>query len=619
MFRITMVFLRIFSLRKSVMPERNTLFRNSVKGITLIESLVGMTVFLIIALSVYQSFARFLEFMQASRTRTTATALANEQFEIIRNLPYADVGLVAGIPLGKIPHTQTVTRDNIDFVVSTFIRNIDDPFDGTISSTPSDLSPADYKLAQIEIVCPSCRNFSPLRFTTYVAPKNLETASNNGALFVRVFDANGQPVQGADIHIENNQVNPPIVIDEISNNQGELQIVDAPPGVEAYEIQVSKSGYSQDQTYPVGAFDNPNPTRPHATVALQQVTQTSFAIDTTSVLETSSLTKTCAPVSNVDFLLKGSKLIGMNPDVLKYDQVHATDGSGETTIADLEWDTYNLSLNDALYDLAGAIPLVPLSLTPNTAQELKLIVAPKDPNALLVTIKDAGTQLPVSGAQVRLESAGYDETLITGRGFLRQTEWSGGAGQEDFLDPARYFDSDGNIETGNPAGEFHLAKVFSDYAPAGVLTSSTFDTGSASNFHNIIWQPQAQPLETGLDSARFQIATNNDKATWNFLGPDGTSGTFYTLADTNVNSLHNGDRYLRYRVFLQTADVAFTPTVADAAFTFTSSCVPPGQVLFGNLGAGDYTLTVSHDDYQSFNNDINVSASWQQYEVTLVP
>jgi Tfp pilus assembly protein PilE len=620
---------------------------SSQKGFSFIEVLIGVAVFIIIAVSIYQAYVRVMEAVQVSRAKTMATALTNEQFEIIRNLPYADVGVVAGIPSGKIPHTQTLTRSNISFAVETTIRNIDDLFDGTIGGSPNDLSPADYKLVEITISCSSCKNFQPLRFTTQVGPRNLETASTNGALFVQVFDAMGQPVQGANVHIENNQPVPPpppgcgdgtcngtetcatcpadcgtclpIVIDDTTNNDGMLQIVDAPPGIEAYEINVSKSGYSEDRTYLTGAPENPNPLKPHATVALQQLTEISFAIDRTSTLDVSSLTQTCAGVGGVNFSLQGSKIIGTTPDVLKYSSSHVTDGGGRETILNLEWDTYNFSLNDLTYDLAGAIPLAPLILNPNTNQDIKFIVELKNPLAFLVTVKDAGTQLPLSDASVQLQGTDYDTTLITGRGFLRQTDWSGGSGQENFIDETKYFTSDGNIEVADPVGELRLRKVFDQYESAGYLISSTFDTGSPSNFHQIMWEPQDQPLEAGLDSVKFQIATNNDKTTWNFLGPDGTASSFYTLASPIINPIHNNDRYLRYKVFLETTDPNYTPNLAEFAITFTSSCVPPGQVFFAGLAAGDYDLTISASGYQTFNETITISDPWQQREVLLSP
>lgn len=592
----------------------------SLKGFTIIESLIGVAVFIIIAVSIYQVYIATMNNIYVSRLKVVAAALATEQFEIIRNLSYSDVGVVGGIPNGRIPFSQNFVRDGSEFLVKTTIRNIDDPFDGVIGGAPNDLSPADYRLVELEISCSFCRNFQPLYFTTHVGPRALEAASTNGSLFVRVFDAVGQPVIGAQVHIENNKESPAIVIDDITNNNGLLQIVDAPPGIEAYEITVSKIGYSTDKTYQTGGFGNPNPIKPHATVALQELTQISFAIDKTSVFDISSVTDTCNPTPSIDFSLTGSKLIGITPpDVLKYDVSHITDSFGKKLISNLEWDTYNFNITDSLYDLAGTIPLLPFTINPNASQNFKLIVAPKNPNGILITVKDSATQLSLSDATVRLERTGYDTTLTTGRGFIRQTDWSGGDGQADFIDQTKYFNSDGNIETNNPAGELDLKKIFGEYRPLAELVSSTFDTGSASNFHQILWQPQNQPPDTGSDSVKFQVSTNNDKATWNFLGPDGTVNTYYTLADQNINGLHNGGRYFRYKAFLQTASTTWTPTISDILFTFTSSCVPPGQVFFGGLANGNYTLTVSKTGYQPFSDSVVISSSWKQYEVILSP
>ena len=117
------------------------------KGFTLVESLVGVAVFMIVVVSVYQAYTATMDAVRVSRLKVTATALANEQFEIIRNLRYEDVGVVDSIPNGKVPHIQNLVRNNTEFVVETTIRNIDDPFDGTIGGLPNDLSPADYRLA----------------------------------------------------------------------------------------------------------------------------------------------------------------------------------------------------------------------------------------------------------------------------------------------------------------------------------------------------------------------------------------------------------------------------------------------------------------------------------------
>jgi hypothetical protein len=472
---------------------------------------------------------------------------------------------------------------------------------------------------EVTVDCVSCQDFTSRAFTTYVGPRALETASTNGALFVQVFDAEGQPVSGADVHIENNQTTPSIVIDDTTDNNGFLQIIDAPPGVNAYEVSVSKTGYSSDQSYTIGDVANPNPSKPHTTVVMQQVSQTSFAIDKTSTLEFTSMTNTCAPIGGIDFDLTGAKLIGTSPDIPKSLNSYVTNGSGRKTLTDVEWDTYSLDLTDTSYSLAGTIPSVPFIVNPDSSQSISLVVVPGDARMLMVTVKDTGTRLPLSGATVELEDGGVTISDVTGRGFLTQTDWTGGSGQSDFTDLSQYFSDDGNIEYQTPGGELQLRNTLGTYQSTGELTSSTFDTGTTSNFQQILWQPLAQVAGVGENSVRFQIATNNDNITWDFKGPDGTSGTYYDLTNQDISTVHNGDRYLRYKLFLQTADTAWTPIVSDISFTYTSACTPPGQVLFRDLDEDTYTMTVTRSGYQDYSTTVSVTDGWQSMEALLVP
>jgi hypothetical protein len=588
-------------------------------GFTLVEGLVVTAVFAIFAISIQQILLSTTKIVKLSRQVVDSASLANEQFEIIHNLPYDDVGLLNGIPDGKLQASQIITRDKIDFLVETTIRNIDDPFDGVLEGSPNDTSPADYKLAELTISIPGNPEFQPLSYTEIIAPQSLENSSDNGALFVRVFNASGQPISGADVHIENNETNPEISINDITNTDGYLQIVDAPPAASSYEISVAKNGYSSEQTYQIGAADNPNPVKPHATIAAQTVTQISFSIDETGSLDIESVTDTCTPVAGIAFNLKGDKLIGSSPDILKFNEEFSTGSEGHLHIGDLEWDTYGLTVNDSVYDLAGSNSIIPINLLPGGNQEVKLVVAPKNPNSLLVSVKQGGTNLPLSGATVRMEKDGFSQELITGRGFLRQSDWSGGGGQENFSDQTKYYSSDGNIDTGDPEGEIKLYNVFGLYSGSGVLESSSFDTGSASNFYQLYFYPQDQPPETGADNVRLQIATNNDNATWDFLGPDGTASTYYDKNNLNINSLHNNDRYLKYKIYLQTASSTYTPNISEVNFTFSSLCVPSGQVMFTGLEAESYTLTVEKNSFQPLTENLNISDSWRQYEVTLMP
>ena len=280
-------------------PVRGTRIRNlssypyhSRKGLTLAELIVGIGIFALIALGIYSVFALSVKLSAAAKARATATALANEQVEIIRNLPYASVGTVGGVPSGLLEPVKVVVRSNITYTIQTTIRNVDDPADSLADGVPADTSPADYKLVEVNVECVYCTGNPPLVFTTTVAPKNLETSSTNGSLFIRVFDASGLPVAGASVQVENATVSPPINVSDVTDVNGLLQLIDIPPATGTYSITVGKVGYSTDRTYALGDPVNPNPVKPHASVFTQQVTQVSFAIDKVSNLTLNTIIAT---------------------------------------------------------------------------------------------------------------------------------------------------------------------------------------------------------------------------------------------------------------------------------------------------------------------------------------
>lgn len=596
-------------------------FSDNEKGFGLVETIVGVTLFVIISFSVYVGYTKILQGIQILKVKNAAASLANEQIEIVRNLPYADIGIVDGLPPGKLPRMQTITRNGIDFNVLVSIRDIDDPFDGLIGQVPNDLSPADYKLVQFDISCENCAYQENLVFYSRVSPQNLETTSNNGALFIQVFDSNGQPITGADVHIENNQEPFSIKIDEVTNNQGMFQIVDAPPSIEGYEILVTKEGYSLEKTYTVGDPENPAPYVPHANVVSGEITQISFAIDKLSDLFLETKNPACTSVSYVDINIRGSKMIGYN--TYKFNENLISNSLGKINLTDLEWDNYVFEIIDSDYELVGASELLPIDLIPNTFKKIDLIVAPKNPNSLLVQVKDAETSLPLSDAKVVISKDGNDQTLITSRGFIKQTDWSSGGNQELVGDETRYYTNDGNVSVASPAGDLHLLDISGEYISSGTLTSSIFDIGTTTNFHTISWGPIDQAPEVGIDSIKFQIATNLEltaTSTWNFIGPNGTTDDYYSLSNQNISNSHDGDRYLRYKVYLQTEDTNFTPRLSEVFVTYAADCTPPGQVFFNNLSLDEYSLMVELEGYQSFyTENLIINKPWQMYEIVLNP
>ena len=593
-------------------------------GFTLIEMVVSIGIMVLVMLGIFGAFQYTYKIIYRGKIQVLSTQLANEQLEIIRNLPYEKVGIVNGIPSGVLIYEQTKIRNGVPFKLSTTLRNIDDPFDGTIGGSPNDLSPADSKQAEVTVSCTSCAmQTTSVILNTRIAPDGLESSTGGGALFISVFDSAGSRVAQANVHIEkdeNKDGTAELTIDDVTGNNGELRLIDMPPAVEAYKITAAKSGYSTDNTV-LSTESNPNPLKPPATVAASAVTNISFAIDKISSFNLSTKNILCSSISSVSINTNGSKTIGANPDVYKYNQTITTDGNGEKTLSNMEWDTYYFALPGASsYDISGSIPTLPVALAPDSEQNLTFILSNHTTNSLLTTIKDSATKLPLSGAKITITKNTFTDDLTTGHGYLRQTDWSGSSGQAQFIDETKFWTQDNNVEINNPAGDLFLSKFAGKYYLTGSLESSTFDTGATSNFTNLIWEPLSQPQACGATPIKFQIATSPTAApeTWNFLGPDGTNATYYTASDSNISSEHNSDRYLRYKLFLNTDSDKCTPQISEVAVSFTSGCTPPGQAFFFGLDSGTYTATVELNNYQTVNTEIIVSGRTQA-EILMSP
>lgn len=581
------------------------------RGFTLVEVIVAVAIFALFALGIYEGVRYIYKVVYISRVRILETAVLSEELEIARNLAYSDVGISGGVPTGVLPYTKTVVRNGVAFNIIATVRNVDDVFDGLATGTvPIDTAPADYKLVEMSIVCAACLQKQPVILSTIVAPKNLENATKNGSLFINVFDSHGKAVSGANVNVSSTAVNPHILVNDVTDNDGWLRIVDIPTATISYNILVTKGDYSSDYTIPITGS-----VKPPSTVASQTVTEIYFAIDRLGSLNVGTINPNCSFASGRSFNIWGEKIIArgepnVTPDTPKYSRTLTTDG-GSYALPNMEWDKYWFSVPGAAWSIGGTIPMLPVDLAAGASQDVSLVVRPYSAQSLLVNVKDSGTLLPLSGTSVRLFKTGYDQTIVTGLGYMRQTDWSGGNGQITYDDAAKYFSDSDNLEVDSPAGDVKLKRTGGRYATSGWLESSTFDIGSAVNFQNIIFDPLDQQAETGSASLRFQIATSNSStpASWDFKGPDGTDSSYYTATSTLINDSHDDQRYLRYRVFLSTADDGFTPHLFEVAFTFTSTCVPPGQSYFDDLDSTSYQYEITRDGYSSASGTVEVDGN----------
>jgi len=119
------------------------------------------------------------------------------------------------------------------------------------------------------------------------------------------------------------------------------------------------------------------------------------------------------------------------------------------------------------------------------------------------------------------------------------------------------------------------------YSSAGDLISTPKDgappAGSVVTWSNISWIGST-PTSTQL---RFQAAASNSATgVFSFVGPDGTAATYFT-SGASLDRF-SGNRFLKYRAFLTTDNVASTPTLSEATVCYSISTPPSADLSITN-------------------------------------
>lgn len=386
-------------------------------GFTLLEAILAIAILAVVIFALYSLFNLSLKMVWETKARVGATQLANKKIELVRNLPYGEVGTVGGVVAGSILENETVLLNEIEYNVYVNVTYVDDPFDGTYNSSPVDPLTNDYKRVLVRVSWESMFSSSPVDFYTDIAPKNGEEDLGGGTLAITVFGADGQPVEGADIYIVNNTVSPNINMHTYTNAQGQLVLPGTPEAENSYQITVTKGGYSSDRTYSASG-ELVTPDNPHLSVWEGRSTQRSFSVDrlaglTLLVQDTNGL-----PLEGVAVNIRGLKTIGNNSegeDVYKYDEEIVSNGAGNIILENMEWDTYSFTVSAVSgYDVAETNPVQPVYLAPGTNQTVVLTLKPSAEHSLLTVIRDVDNNT-IEGASVHVTNAlGYDKTLVTG-------------------------------------------------------------------------------------------------------------------------------------------------------------------------------------------------------------
>ena len=148
--------------------------KTTVSGFTLVELLISVALMLVVFVGIYGVMRLSILLIATTSADIGAVALANEQLEMLRSLPYDDVGTVSGIPSGSIPQNESITLNNTVYNRRTFIEYVDDPKDGTGGADSNSIT-ADYKVAKVEMTWSVHGAAESYSLITNIVPKGVES------------------------------------------------------------------------------------------------------------------------------------------------------------------------------------------------------------------------------------------------------------------------------------------------------------------------------------------------------------------------------------------------------------------------------------------------------------
>lgn len=135
------------------------------------------------------------------------------------------------------------------------------------------------------------------------------------------------------------------------------------------------------------------------------------------------------------------------------------------------------------------------------------------------------------------------------------------------------------------ANNDHGFKIYMNtYSASGDFVSGVKDANPAYGNSTVKWTSLSwnASLPAGTE-IKFQLAASNSEAgPFNFIGPDGTAATYFTasgdlLGEENALEANrtaipalDGNRYLQYKAYFSTSNIAVTPTLNDVTVAYTA-------------------------------------------------
>lgn len=366
------------------------------KGVTLIDTLVGVSLMLIVFLGINAAFRLSVDVITNNKARAGALALAGERMEYIRSLTYASVGTSGGIPPGALAQSETRSLNGVTYTRRTVVVYADDPKDGLGASDSNGIT-TDYKAVKVDVAWTSrLGGTRHVDLTARVSPPTSQGETNPctyscAKLVISVVNAISQPVAGASVAITNPSSDPTVNFTTFTDASGTVVLL-AAPVASGYGATASNPGYTSDsKSFTMGSGG---------------VSQTLQIDAVSSIVVVTRTYGDGAYITGVPFTLSGA--------TYGYNAVLGGGGSPTTTVSNLKWDTYSMSVAPATgYDLAYSCEPQPILLSPDTSTTTTLYLALHSAVSLAVKVTSNATGALIPAASVHLYKTGYDTTQAT--------------------------------------------------------------------------------------------------------------------------------------------------------------------------------------------------------------
>ena len=572
--------------------------RPSQAGITLIDTIVGTALMLVVFMGITAAFQLTVDVVSNSKARAGAIALANERMEYLKSLSYASIGVTGGIPSGIVPQMETVVLNGVTYTRRTLVYYSDDPADGSGGADSNGII-EDYKTIRVEVSWNYKKSVRSIQVVGRVSPPDVETAVAGGTLTINVVDANAAPLRDAQVDITNPSTTPAVSIRTYTNDLGSITFLGA-PAASNYQIAVSKTGYSTALTYAPTA-QNPNPNPRHLTVSNNLTTSYTFAIDllaskTIQTFKALEARTWSDPLTNATYIATTSnttitggvaKLIG--PPYGTSGFVLSTDITTSllNSWTALSWTDTTPAQTDILYSLytmpGGVITKIPDSALPGNAAGFS--TSPVDISNLSTStypVIRIGATLVSSSSAATPSIDAWNVSYTYGPEVLPNLGVTVRGLKAIGNSPTVY--KYNATSTSNASGIISLPSIEWDTYTIDPTSMSGYETAE-------VCAPQPELLSPGASqTTQLYVATNTPRAL--------------------VVDVRQGDG-----TYIPKASVQLLSSTTNITL-ITSTC---GQVYFPGLSSGTYSLNVSKSGFQPKAASTTITTVDARSSVTLVP